>query len=123
MGKKKKPAAIIITDSKREIIRQLLSEYDIQTAQDIQEALKDLLGGTLKEMTINFTVALRKDNVLYQSRSRKCQKLFYITVYINIRFRRCTVSERVRMYYYKCVFAVFLQDRIKLVKIHIAKIQ
>ena len=50
MGKKEKPAAIIMTDGKREIIRQLLSEYDIQTAQDIQEALKDLLGGTLNEM-------------------------------------------------------------------------
>ena len=50
MGKKKKPPAIIMTDGKREIIRQLLSEYDIQTAQDIQDALKDLLGGTIKEM-------------------------------------------------------------------------
>lgn len=50
MGKKKKLPAIIMTDGKREIIRQLLSEYDIQTAQDIQDALKDLLGGTIKEM-------------------------------------------------------------------------
>ena len=45
-----KPPAIIMTEGKREIIRQLLSEYDIQTAQDIQEALKDLLGSTIKEM-------------------------------------------------------------------------
>ena len=30
--------------------RQLLDEYDIQTAEDIQDALKDLLGGTIKEM-------------------------------------------------------------------------
>ena len=50
MDKKEKPPAIVMTDGKREIIRQLLSEYDIQTAQDIQEALKDLLGGTIKEM-------------------------------------------------------------------------
>ena len=50
MGKKEKPTAIIMTDCKREIIRQLLSEYDIQTAQDIQEALKNLLGGPIKEM-------------------------------------------------------------------------
>ncbi len=28
----------------------LLDEYDIQTAEDIQDALKDLLGGTIKEM-------------------------------------------------------------------------
>ena len=33
MGKKEKPATIIMTDGKREIIRQMLSEYDIQTAQ------------------------------------------------------------------------------------------
>ena len=39
-----------MTDGKREIIRKLLSEYNIQTAQDIQEAFKDLLGGIIKEM-------------------------------------------------------------------------
>lgn len=50
MVKKEKPPAIVMTDGKREIIRKLLSEYDIQTTQDIQEALKDLLGGTIKEM-------------------------------------------------------------------------
>lgn len=50
MGKKEKAPAIIMTDGKREIIRKLLNEYDIQTTQDIQEALKDLLGGIIKEM-------------------------------------------------------------------------
>ena len=39
-----------MTEDNREIIRGLLSEYDIQSAQDIQDALKDLLGGTIKEM-------------------------------------------------------------------------
>ena len=39
-----------MTDGKRDIIRQLLQEYDIQSAEDIQDALKDLLGGTMKEM-------------------------------------------------------------------------
>ena len=39
-----------MTDGKRNIIRQLLEEYDIETAEDIQDALKDLLGGTIKEM-------------------------------------------------------------------------
>ena len=39
-----------MTEGKRQIIRQLLEEYDIQSAQDIQDALKDLLGGTIKEM-------------------------------------------------------------------------
>lgn len=28
----------------------MLQEYDIESAQDIQDALKDLLGGTIKEM-------------------------------------------------------------------------
>lgn len=40
-----------MTEGKRNIIRQLLEEYDIETAGDIQKALKDLLGGTIKEMT------------------------------------------------------------------------
>lgn len=39
-----------MTEGKRNIIRQLIEEYDIETAADIQEALKDLLGGTIKEM-------------------------------------------------------------------------
>ena len=39
-----------MTDGKRAIIQQLLQEYDIKTAEDIQDALKDLLGGTIKEM-------------------------------------------------------------------------
>lgn len=35
---------------KRNIIHGLLQEYNIETAADIHEALKDLLGGTIKEM-------------------------------------------------------------------------
>ena len=51
MGKQKKPVhRVQMTDGKRQIIQQLLQEYDIQTAEDIQDALKDLLGGTIKEM-------------------------------------------------------------------------
>ena len=38
---------VVMTDGKRQIIQQLLSEYEIETAEDIQEALKDLLGGTI----------------------------------------------------------------------------
>lgn len=36
-----------MTEGKRSIIHQLLEEYDIQTAEDIQDALKALLGGTI----------------------------------------------------------------------------
>ena len=39
-----------MTEEKRNIIQDLLQEYDIQSAADIQEALKDLLSGTIKEM-------------------------------------------------------------------------
>ena len=39
-----------MTEGKREIIRGLLQEYNIESAADIQEALKDLLSGTIKEM-------------------------------------------------------------------------
>ncbi len=41
---------VVMTEGKRNIIQQLLQEYDIQTTEDIQDALKDLLGGTIKEM-------------------------------------------------------------------------
>ena len=36
---------------KRNIIYQPLEECDIKTADDIHEALKDLLGGTIKEIS------------------------------------------------------------------------
>ena len=51
MAREKKPVhKVQMTEGKRNIIRQLLEEYDIGSAQDIQDALKDLLGGTIKEM-------------------------------------------------------------------------
>ena len=51
MAKERKPVhKVQITEGKRSIIRQLLEEYDIETAGDIQEVLKDLLGGTIREM-------------------------------------------------------------------------
>ena len=39
-----------LTEGKKDIIAQLIEEYDIQTAEDIQDALRDLLGGTIKGM-------------------------------------------------------------------------
>ena len=49
--REKKPIHnIVMTEGKINIIQQLLQEYDIETAEDIQDALKDLLGGTIKEM-------------------------------------------------------------------------
>ena len=47
MGRKRNNG---MSEEKRNIIGQLIEMYDIKTAADIQEALKDLLGGTIKEM-------------------------------------------------------------------------
>ena len=47
MGRKRKST---LSEEKRNIIGQLLEVYDIKTAADVQEALKDLLGGTLQSM-------------------------------------------------------------------------
>ena len=43
MANQKKPVhRVEMTEGKRNIIRQLLEEYDIETAEDIQDALKEL---------------------------------------------------------------------------------
>jgi len=47
MGKRKRPG---LSEGKKNIITALIEEYNVKTALDIEEALKDLLGGTLKEM-------------------------------------------------------------------------
>ena len=57
---------VVMTEGKRNIIQQLLQEYDIETAEDIQDALKDLLGGTIKEMM----EAEMDDHLSYQKSER-----------------------------------------------------
>ena len=47
---KKEIHKVEMTDGKRAIIQQLFQEYNIESATDIQDALEDLLGGTIKEM-------------------------------------------------------------------------
>ena len=47
MGRRKR---VPMSEGKRNIIAGLLQEYDIRTAKDIEDALKDLLGGTIQEM-------------------------------------------------------------------------
>ena len=39
-----------MTEGKRNLIQGLLQEYDIQSAEDIQDALKDLLSKTIQDM-------------------------------------------------------------------------
>lgn len=51
MKRKKKPVHIVqMTDGKHNFIRQFLEEFNIESAQYIQDALKDLLGVATKEM-------------------------------------------------------------------------
>ncbi len=51
MAREKKPIhKVQMTEGKRNIIQLLMQEYDIESTQDIQDALKDLLGGTIKDM-------------------------------------------------------------------------
>ena len=70
MARQKKPVhRVEMTEGKRNIIRQLLEEYDIETAEDIQDALKDLLGGTIKEIIRLVSVAIRLNAAWYSSGS------------------------------------------------------
>ncbi len=50
-----------MTEGKRNLIQESLQEYDIETAKDIQDALKDLLSGTVQEML----VAEMDDHLVY----------------------------------------------------------
>ncbi len=73
--REKKPVhKVVMTEGKRNIIHQLIQEYDIETAEDIQEALKDLLGGTIKEMMeaemddhLGYEKSQRSDNDDYRN--------------------------------------------------------
>ena len=66
-----------LTEGKRNIIAGLIEEYNIQTANDIQEALKDLLGGTIQEMLeaeldnhLGYESYERSDNTDYRNGSK-----------------------------------------------------
>ena len=39
-----------MSEGKKNIIGMLLEEFDIKSAKDIEDALKELLGGTIQEM-------------------------------------------------------------------------
>ena len=41
---------VVMIGGKRAIIKQLFQEYNIEKPNDMQDALKDLLGGAIKEM-------------------------------------------------------------------------
>ena len=74
-----------LTEGKKNIIASLIDEYDIETADDIQEALKDLLGGTLRSMM----EAEMDEHLGYQSYERS----------YNDNYRNGTKRKRVRSNY------------------------
>ena len=74
-----------MTEGKRNIIQGLLQENDIETADDIQDALKDLLSGTLKEMM----ETEMDDHLGYEKYERSDEK----------NYRNGTKSKRVRSKY------------------------
>ena len=47
---KKEVHKVTMTEGKHTVIQQFFQEYDIESANDSQEALLDLWGGTIKEM-------------------------------------------------------------------------
>ena len=68
-------------EGKKNIIGMLLEEYDIKTAEDIQAALKDLMGGTIQEMLeaeldehLGYSSYERSDNSNYRN-GRKTKKI------------------------------------------------
>ena len=89
MAKQKKPVhRVEMTEGKRNIIRQLLEEYDIETAEDIQDALKDLLGGTIKEMMeaemddhLGYEKSERSDNDDYRNGYKRNIDQMIISMY------------------------------------------
>ena len=54
-----------MTEGKRNLIQGLLQEYDIQSVDDIQEALKYLLSGTIRDMLYT-TNAIESLNSCYR---------------------------------------------------------
>ena len=75
MARQKEPVhRVQMAEGKRNIIYQLLEEYDIPPVEDIQDALKDLLGGTIKEVMeaemdehLGYEKSERSDNDNYRN--------------------------------------------------------
>ena len=74
MANKKKEVYQVkpLTEGKKNIISTLIQEYDIHTAEDIHEALKDLLGGTIKNM-----LETEMNNHLGYEKYEHCDKANY----------------------------------------------
>jgi len=75
----------IITEGKKNVIAALMEEYDIETVEDIQEALKDLLGDTIQNM-----MESEMDHHLGYAKSERSS---------NSNYRNGTKSKKVRSSY------------------------
>ena len=78
MGRRKREP---MSEGKRNIIAGLLQEYDIKTAKDIEDALKDLMSGTIQEMLeaemdehLGYNSYERSDNTDYRN-GKKTKKI------------------------------------------------
>lgn len=78
MGRRKREP---MSEGKKNIIGMLLEEYDIQSTKDIEDALKDLLGGTIQEMLesemdehLGYGAYERSDNPDYRN-GKKTKKI------------------------------------------------
>ena len=78
MGRRKREP---MSDGKKNIIAGLLQEYDIRTAKDIEDALKDLMSGTIQEMLeaemdehLGYSSYERSDNTDYRN-GKKTKKI------------------------------------------------
>ena len=67
-----------LTEGKQNIIASLIEEYDIETADNIQATLKDLLGGTIKSMMeaemenhLGYEGYERSDSVNYRNGTKR----------------------------------------------------
>ena len=84
-----------LNENKRNIIAALIEEYDIETADDIQDALKDLLGGTIKSMMesemdehLGYENYERSDNDNYRNGTkRKTVRSNYVEFQIDVPLR------------------------------------
>ena len=78
MGRRKREP---MSEGKKNIIAELIEMYDIKTAKDIEDALKDLMGGTIQEMLeaemdehLGYSSYERSDNTDYRN-GRKTKKI------------------------------------------------
>ena len=104
MARQKKPVhRVQMTEGKRNIIHQLLEEYDIQSAEDIQDALKDLLGGTIKEMMeaemddhLGYEKSERSDNDDYRNGYKRMLRFY---PWISVAARAAGLTARIHRWY------------------------